>query len=265
MSAIPIEDLERKVAEFTAAREVQVKAPGHQFNAEAIEALSQLEKESQDILQKYHAAMRSMEVRLEVLNADLKLKKNRNPIHHIESRLKSAASIYEKLGRYGVDTTLEDMESYIMDIAGLRVIVSYVEDAYTLLEYLKAQGDLTIVNIKDYIAKPKENGYRSLHLIVKIPVYFMEARQDVPVEIQIRSIAMDFWASLEHDMKYKRHVKIDGIDPRKELLACSKIIESVENRMQVMAHALDAAAAGDSSAVLNHPYPIPGSSPKSAR
>lgn len=264
MGAIPIEDLERKVAEYTAAREVQVKAPGHHFSAEAIETLSELERESQDILQKYHAAMRSMEVRLEILNADLKLKKNRNPIHHIESRLKTAASIYEKLGRYGVDTTLEDMEAYIMDIAGLRVIVSYVEDAYTLLEYLKAQGDLTIVTIKDYIATPKKNGYRSLHLIVKIPVYFMDQRHDVPVEIQIRSIAMDFWASLEHDMKYKRHIRIEGIDPAQELLACSKIIESVENRMQVMAHALDIAA-GDESAVVNYPYPIPGSQPKSAR
>lgn len=204
-----------------------------------IETLTLLEFAAQDSLQKYHAAMRQMETRLETLDQDLKLRRSRNPIHHIESRMKSVKSIFEKLERYGKDTTLEAMEQNIMDIAGLRVIVSYVQDAYDILNYLEHQDDLEIVTIKDYIASPKANGYRSLHLIVKIPVFFLNGRQDIPVEIQIRTIAMDFWASLEHDLKYKRVQAVDGIDVGPELKDCSSIIEDVERRMQLLANALD--------------------------
>lgn len=209
------------------------------LSASDIDALAVLEYAAQDILQKYHAAMRQMEVRLETLDQDLKLRKRRNPIHHIESRMKSVPSIFEKLERYGKASTLEDMERYIMDIAGLRVIVSYVEDAYDIAELLQQQDDLTVVKIKDYIMHPKENGYRSLHLVVKIPVYFLDRKEQIPVEIQIRTIAMDFWASLEHDLKYKAVRKVEGVDADMELLACSKIIEDIEERMQVLAHALE--------------------------
>lgn len=205
-----------------------------------IDALAVLEYAAQDILQKYHAAMRQMEVRLETLDQDLKLRQRRNPIHHIESRMKSVPSIFEKLERYGKTTTLESMEAHIMDIAGLRVIVSYVQDSYDILNYLEHQDDLTVVTVKDYIANPKPNGYRSLHLIVKIPVYFLDSKEDIPVEIQIRTIAMDFWASLEHDLKYKAVRSIEGVDSGAELLECSRIIEGVENRMQVLAQALEA-------------------------
>ncbi len=204
-----------------------------------IDALTVLEYAAQDILQKYHAAMRQMETRLETLDQDLKLRKSRNPIHHIESRMKSVPSIFEKLERYGKDATLEAMETYIMDIAGLRVIVSYVQDAYSILEYLEHQDDLEVVTVKDYIAQPKKNGYRSLHLIVKIPVYFLNGKQSIPVEIQIRTIAMDFWASLEHDLKYKSVYEIEGIDVSTELKACSQIISGVEKRMQILANALE--------------------------
>lgn len=138
-----------------------------------IDALAVLEYAAQDILTKYHAAMRQMEVRLETLDQDLKLRQHRNPIHHIESRMKSLPSIFEKLERYKQSTTLEAMEQHIMDIAGLRVIVSYVQDVYDILNYLQAQDDLTVVAVKDYIAEPKPNGYRSLHMIVRIPVYFI--------------------------------------------------------------------------------------------
>lgn len=203
-----------------------------------IETLTMLEFAAQDSLQKYYAAMRQMETRLETLDQELKLRQNRNPIHHIESRMKSVPSIFEKLGRYGKEPTLESMERYIMDIAGLRVIVSYVQDAYGILDYLQKQGDLEVVTIKDYIANPKENGYRSLHFIVKLPVFFLEGRQDIPVEIQIRTIAMDFWASLEHDLKYKRVHAVDGVDVGPELKECSEIIEGVERRMQLLANGL---------------------------
>ncbi len=208
-----------------------------------IDALTVMEFAAQDILQKYHAAMRQMEVRLETLDQDLKLRKSRNPIHHIESRMKSVPSIFEKLERYGKDPTLESMERYIMDIAGLRVIVSYVEDAYTILDHLERQDDLEMVTVKDYIANPKPNGYRSLHFIVRIPVFFLDGKQSVPVEIQIRTIAMDFWASLEHDLKYKSVSEIEGVDVGAELKECSSIISGVEERMQILANALDASRA----------------------
>ncbi|MDO4289611.1 MAG: GTP pyrophosphokinase family protein [Eggerthellaceae bacterium] len=204
-----------------------------------IDALAVLEYAAQDVLQKYHAAMRQMEVRLETLDQDLKLRQRRNPIHHIESRMKSVPSIFEKLERYGKSATLESMEANIMDIAGLRVIVSYVQDAYDILHYLEHQDDLSVITVKDYIAHPKPNGYRSLHLIVRIPVYFLDSKEDIPVEIQIRTIAMDFWASLEHDLKYKSVREIEGVDIGEELRQCSAIIKGVEERMQVLAQALD--------------------------
>ncbi len=204
-----------------------------------IDALAVLEYAAQDILTKYHAAMRQMEVRLETLDQDLKLRQHRNPIHHIESRMKSIPSIFEKLGRYKKSTTLEAMEQHIMDIAGLRVIVSYVQDVYDILNYLKAQDDLFVVAVKDYIGAPKPNGYRSLHMIVRIPVYFMDKKEEIPVEIQIRTIAMDFWASLEHDLKYKAVRSVEDMDVAAELKECSEIIEEAENRMQVLAAALE--------------------------
>ena len=169
----------------------------------------------------------------------MNLKKHRNPIHHIESRLKSPASIYEKIGRYGYEPTLENMERYILDIAGIRVICPYIQDVYSLFELLNRQDDLEIVKVKDYIAAPKPNGYRSLHVIVRIPVFFMDKKESIPVEIQLRTLAMDFWASLEHDLKYKAVSEVRGIDASSELKDCSRIIEEVETRMQVLAGALE--------------------------
>ena len=192
-----------------------------------------------EIMQKYRAALREMVVRFEILDQDLNLKKNRTPIHHIESRLKAPESIIEKIGRYGKERTLDNIEKYIMDIAGVRVICSYISDVYNLLDLLQRQDDLEIVTVKDYIANPKPNGYRSLHVIVRIPVYFLDAKQMVPVEIQLRTVAMDFWASLEHDLKYKAVREIEGIDAYGELKDCSRIIEEVEDRMQILARALE--------------------------
>lgn len=191
------------------------------------------------IIQKYQAAMREMVVRFEILDQDLSLKKNRNPIHHIESRIKNPASIFEKLERYGKEPTLENMEQYIMDIAGVRVICSYISDVYNLLDLLKLQDDLEIVAVKDYIENPKPNGYRSLHVIVRIPVYFLDKKDFIPVEVQLRTIAMDFWASLEHDLKYKAVRELEGVDAGDALKDCSRIIEEVEGRMQVLARALE--------------------------
>ena len=206
---------------------------------EDLRRLRDAEAKTREIIQKYQAAMREMKVRFEILDQDLNLKKHRNPIHHIESRIKKPASIFEKLGRYGKEPTLENMERYIMDIAGVRVICSYIHDVYNLLELLQKQDDLTIVTVKDYIASPKTNGYRSLHVIVRIPVYFLDKKEFIPVEVQLRTIAMDFWASLEHDLKYKAVRQVEGIDSYAELKDCSKIIEDVEARMQILARGLE--------------------------
>lgn len=203
-----------------------------------------IEMRTREIMQKYQAAMRQMVVRFEILDEDLNLKKNRNPIHHIESRIKKPASIFGKLERYGLNPSLENMEKHILDIAGVRVICSYIQDVYNLLDLLYKQDDLEIVKVKDYIADPKPNGYRSLHVIVRIPVYFLDKKEYIPVEVQLRTIAMDFWASLEHDLKYKAVRRIDGVNADAELKDCSRIIEGVESRMQVLAHALEADTTG---------------------
>ncbi|MGI6045634.1 MAG: GTP pyrophosphokinase [Eggerthellaceae bacterium] len=193
----------------------------------------------QEIMQGYEAALREIKVRFEILDQDLSLKVNRNPIHHIESRIKGYKSIYDKLIRYDKEPTLENMQRYVMDVAGVRIICSYIQDVYDLFSLLQHQDDLEIVRVKDYIADPKLNGYRSLHAIVRIPVYFMDHKQMVPVEIQLRTIAMDFWASLEHDIRYKAIKEVGGLDAYKELKDCSRIIEEVETRMQVLAEAAD--------------------------
>ena len=120
----------------------------------------------------------------------------------------------------------------------MRVIVSYIDDVYAMVKVLSMQDDLKIVKVKDYIAHPKPNGYRSLHVIVKVPVYFLDRKQYVPVEIQFRTVAMDFWASLEHTLKYKQDVQLEGIDMCDELKNCSEIIQDVERRMQILMHAV---------------------------
>lgn len=196
------------------------------------------ERASKSLFKKYDAAIREMKTRFEILDADLEYRFNRNPIHHMETRLKTPESVFEKLERYGVPVTLKSMEENILDVAGMRVIVSYIDDVYALVKVLSLQDDLQIVKVKDYIKNPKPNGYRSLHVIVKVPIYFLDRKQYVPVEIQFRTVAMDFWASLEHTLKYKQDVSLEGIDMYDELKDCSKVIEDVEKRMQILMHAV---------------------------
>lgn len=209
------------------------------LDADALDQYEEFTSDMHAILQKYEAAMREMTVRFEILDRELSLTRNRNPIHHIESRIKSPVSIYEKLLRYGKEPTIANLEEYLMDVAGVRVICSYISDVKSLMGLLRQQDDLEIVRIKNYIENPKPNGYRSYHAIVRIPVYFLESKQMVPVEVQIRTIAMDYWASLEHDLKYKAIAETKGIDVAQELKEIGTIIEGIENRMQVLANALD--------------------------
>ena len=213
------------------------------LDAAALDRYEEFTSDMHAVLQKYEAAMREMVVRFEILDRDLSIRRNRNPIHHIESRIKSPVSIYDKLLRYGKEPTIGNLEEYLMDIAGVRVICSYVNDVKNLVGLLRRQDDLEIVRIKNYIENPKPNGYRSLHAIVRIPVYFMESKEMVPVEVQIRTIAMDYWASLEHDLRYKAVADLKKLDIADELKSCAQTIEEIEKRMQILANALDASQA----------------------
>ncbi len=210
-----------------------------EIDLEKLEQYQEFSAGINQVLQKYEAAMREMTVRFEILDKDLSLKRNRNPIHHIESRIKSPASIYDKLIRYGKTPTIKNLEEHLMHVAGVRVICSYVNDVKSLMGLLRRQDDLEIVRVKNYIENPKPNGYRSLHAIVRIPVFFMDSKQMIPVEVQIRTIAMDYWASLEHDLRYKSVTDISSDEFAAELLACSKTLEELEGRMQSLANILD--------------------------
>ena len=167
---------------------------------------------------RYSAAMKEVQTKLEILDDEFQMKHRRNPIHHIESRLKSIQSITEKLSRKSFAVSMKSAVANLNDIAGIRVICPYVEDVYTVAKLLTSQDDVHLKEIRDYIQHPKPNGYRSLHLILEIPVFLQEGRIMVPVEVQIRTIAMDFWASLEHDLRYKAH----GIVPRTLAMSCSR-------------------------------------------
>ena len=151
----------------------------------------------------YSCAMREICTKLENLSQEFELKEARNPIQHINHRLKKTESIRNKMLQKGLPLEYEVMRDEITDIGGIRVICSYINDIYAIANMLKQQDDLLIVREKDYISNPKKNGYRSYHLIVAIPIFLSSEKQIIPVEIQIRTIAMDFWASLEHQLRYK--------------------------------------------------------------
>ncbi|MBQ8159241.1 MAG: GTP pyrophosphokinase family protein [Clostridia bacterium] len=162
--------------------------------------------EYKELRMMYDCALHAIRTKFEVLDEEFNTRIQRNPIDHIQTRLKSNQSILMKMYRKGVPFNLENMEKTVHDIAGIRIICSYEDDIYTLAEALLSQDDVQLISKKDYIANPKESGYRSLHLIVSIPVYFSRVRREMTVEVQIRTIAMDFWASLEHHMKYKQAI-----------------------------------------------------------
>jgi putative GTP pyrophosphokinase len=195
--------------------------------------------EYQKLMMAYYAAMREVQTKFEILNDELNVRYMRNPIEFIKVRIKKSQSILDKLVRYGLDKTLENLK-HINDIAGVRIVCTYVKDIYEIANMFVRQDDVTLIQIKDYIKKPKENGYRSLHLTIEIPVYFSDSKRKLRVEVQIRTIAMDFWASLEHDMKYKRDIVIKE-SLRSDLKACAEIIANTDLKMQKIKDELDEA------------------------
>ncbi|MHC1721810.1 MAG: GTP pyrophosphokinase family protein [Aminipila sp.] len=179
----------------------------------------------------YTAAIREVKTKLENLDDDFQLLHKHNPIHHMQSRVKSPESILEKLDRKGYELDSRKIYKQLLDIAGIRVICHYVDDIYTLVELLKKQDDLTVIKEVDYIKNPKPNGYRSFHLVVEIPVFFVNRAENIPVEIQIRTMAMDFWASLEHQLRYKSQGEIPKFISD-ELKECSENIANSDLQMQ---------------------------------
>lgn len=173
----------------------------------------------QELFTLYTCAIREVNTKLENLNQELEFTKERNPIQYIDYRIKNPQSILEKMKRNHLELTEENLRNEIFDIAGIRVICSYIEDIYAIAEMLTKQDDITLIKKKDYIHNPKESGYRSLHLIIETPVFLSENKHFVKVEVQIRTIAMDFWASLEHQLRYKSDVDIP--DQVREKLKCS--------------------------------------------
>lgn len=184
-----------------------------------------------ELNQIYNAAIKEISTKFEILDEEFKVNHNHNPIHHMETRLKKPYSILEKLERKGHDTDLVTAMNHIYDIAGVRVICPYVKDIYHLSDLLLKQDDITLITVKDYIKNPKPNGYRSFHLVVSVPVFLSESKRHVPVEIQIRTVAMDFWASLEHKLKYKSDSDCKE-EIEQELLICANQVADLDLKMQ---------------------------------
>ena len=179
----------------------------------------------------YDGAIREIRTRLEILDREFNIRYASNPIHHIDSRLKSPRSIIEKLQRKGWPVSVESAEEHLNDIAGVRIVCNYIDDIYRLANMLVRQKDLELVCQKDYIRNPKPNGYRSLHLVLRVPVFLSSHTELVPVEVQIRTIAMDFWASLEHQLRYKSDVEATA--PLKDRLQrCAEQSAALDVEMQ---------------------------------
>ena len=178
----------------------------------------------------YTAALKEVNTKLEILNDEFQHVHQYNPIEYFKSRIKTPESIVKKLKRYGYESSIENMVSYVNDIAGIRIVCSFTSDIYRIAEMIGKQNDLTVVSVKDYIKNPKESGYKSYHMLVTVPIFLSDRVVDTKVEIQIRTIAMDFWASLEHKIYYK----FEGNAPEyisKELRDCSEIVSMLDARM----------------------------------
>lgn len=189
----------------------------------------------------FNAAIKEVGTKVEILRDEFTHIHNYNPIEYIKTRIKSPESICKKLRRQGYDTTLSDMVEQLHDIAGIRIVCSFTSDIYKMADMIGRQNDLTVLSVKDYIKKPKASGYKSYHMIVTVPIFLSDKVVDTKVEIQIRTIAMDFWASLEHKIYYK----FEGEAPdyiSRDLRECSEIVSMLDNKMLQLNRAINASA-----------------------
>ena len=181
----------------------------------------------------YNAALKEVGTKLEILNDEFHHVHQYNPIEHIKTRIKTPESIVKKLKKYGYETSIENMVKYINDIAGVRIICSFTSDIYRLAGMIGNQSDLKVISIKDYIKNPKESGYKSYHMLVTVPIFLSDSVVEAKVEIQIRTVAMDFWASLEHKIYYK----FEGHAPEhigQELIECARMVSELDEKMLLL-------------------------------
>ena len=184
----------------------------------------------EEVILIYRSALKQIATKLEILNDEFQHVHRYNPIEHIKSRLKTSESIVKKLRRQGHESTIHNMVQYVNDIAGIRVICSFTSDIYRIAEMITNQGDIKVISVKDYLVNPKPSGYKSYHMLVSVPVYLSDRIVDTKVEIQIRTVAMDFWASLEHKIHYKFEGKVpEGIE--NELIECAKMISELDAKI----------------------------------
>ena len=201
------------------------------IDAKDVDAISERLQEFSTMMAYYRCAIMEIETKFNVLNEEFSLQYDRNPMNGMKSRLKSLPSIKGKIERKGLPFTVENIEENINDIAGIRVICSFPNDVYMLADALLKQDDITLVKKKDYIENPKPNGYRSLHLIVSVPIFLAKEKRPMKVEIQLRTIAMDFWASLEHQLRYKKDIDFTE-DMARELLYCAELSAELDGKKE---------------------------------
>jgi len=198
------------------------------YNREA----SQVETWTEVILV-YNSALKEVGTKLEILNDEFQHIHRYNPIEHIKSRIKTSESIVKKLKRYGYESTIENMVKYVNDIAGIRIICSFTSDIYRIAEMISHQDDIEILSIKDYIEHPKESGYKSYHMLINVPIFLSDRLVHAKVELQIRTVAMDFWASLEHKIRYKFEGKAP-LHIKEELIRCAGMVSDLDARMMAL-------------------------------
>lgn len=201
------------------------------------ELLIQSAMQLQQIMMLYEAGIREIKTKLDILSDESRLSGKPSPIDSIKSRIKTPRSIINKLKRRGYPISLQSMMENLNDIGGIRVICPFIEDIYTVADMLIRQDDLTLIERKDYIENPKPNGYRSLHLILQVPIFLSDRTQPVRIELQLRTIAMDFWASLEHQLRYKADVEVPA-HISDDLKACADVIAATDEEMQRIAKEL---------------------------
>ena len=210
----------------------------HLLSDEFLDLIEKNKRPMDELMSYYQCAIMEVETKFKVLNQEYSLEYDRNPIEGIKTRVKSYDSILRKIRRKNIPMTLEGIEENIRDIAGVRIICSFPDDIYTLADYLEKQDDIKLIKKKDYISHPKPNGYRSLHLILEVPIFLTNEKKMMRVEVQFRTIAMDFWASLEHKLKYKKDIDNAQVISQ-DLCFCAELISQLDGRMQQIRERLE--------------------------
>ena len=220
--------------------ETQLVSQNKEAESAEMQEFRNLILEARSLMGRYRCAVMEVETKFKVLNEELSLLNDHNPIESIKSRLKTPDSIYGKLKRKNLPMTLEAIERNLFDIAGVRVICSFIDDIYMLADCLTRQDDVTLIEMKDYIRNPKGNGYRSLHLIISVPIFLQNEKRNMKVEVQLRTIAMEFWANLEHQMRYKKDLSPQLLEKiSSELSACAETSAELDLRMQEIRYTIE--------------------------